>query len=151
MLRGNLACRTCYEDATTKLIPWNLGFAGRRGLKSFIRLFSARVCPVAYSSHSTTPIPTPTSSPTSSRGLSGECRRVVQLAATVITSGNRACRTCRRGSSRGCWRVSVSVPASWNASFFYKQCHVQVNINPAYQADELQYCLRRVIYVDVVY
>ena len=49
--------------------------------------------------HSTTP--TPTSSPTSSRGSSRECRRVVQLA-RGITSGNRACRTCRRGSSRGC-------------------------------------------------
>jgi len=45
--------------------------------------------------------PTPTSSPTSSRGSSRECRRVVQLA-TGITSANRACRTRRRGSSRGC-------------------------------------------------
>jgi len=51
--------------------------------------------------HSTTPTPTPTSSPTSSRGSSRECRRVIQLAAG-ITSGNRACRTCRRRSSRGC-------------------------------------------------
>jgi len=52
---------------------------------------------IALSWHSTTP----TSSPTSSRGSSQECRRVVQIA-TGITSGNRACRTCRRGSSRGC-------------------------------------------------
>jgi len=53
---------------------------------------------------------TNTDTDTSSLGLSRECRRVVQLA-TGITSGNRACRTCRRGS------VSVSVSASWNASF----------------------------------
>jgi len=26
MLRGNWACRTCYEDATRKLLPCNLGF-----------------------------------------------------------------------------------------------------------------------------
>jgi len=51
----------------------------------------------AYSWRSTTPTPTPTSS----RGSSRQCRRVVQLA-VEITSGNRACRTCRRGSSRGC-------------------------------------------------
>jgi len=25
MLRGERACRTCYEDATSKLLPWNLG------------------------------------------------------------------------------------------------------------------------------
>jgi len=51
--------------------------------------------------HSTTSTRTPTS--TSSRGLSRECRRVVQLA-----TGNRACRTCRRGSSRDV-RVGVGV------------------------------------------
>jgi len=48
-----------------------------------------------------TPTSTPTSSPTSSRGLSRECRPVVQLA-IGITSGNRAYQMCRRGSSRGC-------------------------------------------------
>ena len=49
--------------------------------------------------HTTAPTRTrtPTSSPTSSRGSS----RVVELA-MGITSGSRACRTCRRGSSRGC-------------------------------------------------
>jgi len=51
----------------------------------------------SISSHSTASTPTPTSS----QGSSRECRRVVQLA-TEITSGNRACPTCRRGSSRGC-------------------------------------------------
>jgi len=40
-------------------------------------------------------------SPTSSRGSSRECRRVVQLT-SGITSGNCAYRTCRRGSSRCC-------------------------------------------------
>ena len=58
----------------------------------------------AYSWNSTTPTPTPTrtSSQGSSRenvGVSGDFP--VQLA-TGITSGNRACRTWRRGSSRGC-------------------------------------------------
>ena len=68
----------------------------------------------ALSWHSTTPTPTPTSSPTSSRGSSRECRRFVQLAAG-ITSGNRACRTCRRGcpcrSRCRCRRRGIS---AWN-------------------------------------
>ena len=56
---------------------------------------------IDYRPHSTTP--TPTSSPTSSRdrredvGVSGDFP--VPLA-REIPSGNRACRTCRRGSSR---------------------------------------------------
>jgi len=29
MLRGNRACRTCYEDATKKLLPWNLAYTDR--------------------------------------------------------------------------------------------------------------------------
>ena len=56
---------------------------------------------VQLSWHSTTPTRTRTPTPIPSRGSSRECRRVVQLA-IGITSGNRACRTCRRGSSRGC-------------------------------------------------
>ena len=44
----------------------------------------------------------------SSRGSSRECRRVVQLA-IGITSGNRACRTCRRRSSREDVRFGVGV------------------------------------------
>jgi len=62
--------------------------------KSHARLLASR--PLArhrISWHSTTPTRTPT--PTSSRESSRECRRVVQLA-TGMTSGSRACRTCRR-------------------------------------------------------
>jgi len=54
-------------------------------------------CCLQLSWHSTTP----TRTRTSSRGSSRECRLVVQLA-IGITSGNRACRTCRRWFSRGC-------------------------------------------------
>ena len=69
-------------------------------LKTFLHHCSTSdVRPSSISWHSTTP--TPTSSPTSSRGSSRERRRVVQLD-TGITSGNRACQTCRRGSLRGC-------------------------------------------------
>ena len=56
---------------------------------------------VLRTSTAPTPTPTRTSSPTSSQGSSRECRHVVQLA-TGITSRNRACPTCQRGSSRGC-------------------------------------------------
>jgi len=72
------------------LTPRNSSFWCRRCMS---------VAGAAYRWHSTTP--TPTCTPTSSQGSSRECRRVGQLA-IGITSGNRACPTCRRGSSRGC-------------------------------------------------
>ena len=52
---------------------------------------------------------TPTTTPTSSRGSSRECRRVVQLAAgqSLVLDA----------SARILARMSVSVSASWNASF----------------------------------
>ena len=69
-------------------------FIVREGVGSYNTFYRGPLSP-----HSATP--TPTSSPTSSRGSSRECRRVGVQLATGITSGNRACRTCRRGSSRG--------------------------------------------------
>ena len=73
------------------------------------------------SSHSTIP------TPTYLWGSLRECRHVDQLA-TGITSGNCACRTCRRGSSCGCrgmrnrasdtrMQACRLKSVSWNASF----------------------------------
>ena len=72
------------------------------------RPFGSRANALPLSSHSTTP------TPTSSRGSSQECRRVVQLAAG-ITSGNRASDVSARILAM--MSVSVSVSASWNSSF----------------------------------
>jgi len=57
-------------------------------------------------------MPTPTSSPTSSRGSSRECRRVVQLA-TGITSIARVGRVGEDPREE----VGVGMSASWNAGF----------------------------------
>ena len=53
--------------------------------------------------HSTTPTLTPDTDILVDilARIVARCRRLVQLA-TGITSGNRECQTCRRGSSRGC-------------------------------------------------
>ena len=83
----------CWISAPCTLAP---SFRRHASSRSTIIVFAQTSRPVALlSPHSTTP------TPTSSQGSLRECRRVVQLA-TGMNSGNRACRTCRRGSSRGC-------------------------------------------------
>jgi len=72
--------------------------------------YSVSSVAASLTSHSTTQTPT-LSSPTSSRGSSRECRRVVQLA-TRITSIARVGR--KDGGVSG---ESESVSPSWNASF----------------------------------
>jgi len=69
-------------------------------LTSDTRYFLARIFARKSARISVSHFATPTSSSTSSRGSSRECRPVVRLA-IGITSGNRTCRTCRRGFSQG--------------------------------------------------
>ena len=66
-------CRRSSADLTTTVPLDRLHF---RRVVSLGKLACRRVDLLPYSSHSTTP--TPTSSPTSSRGSLRECRRVVQ-------------------------------------------------------------------------